>query len=119
MLKHVCSRTYICTAFFKASTLKGLFLSVVSIFRQEISGVAFWSNVSAAYPSVPTIGFGSVNGVPIGSPNNKHEPLLYSYGFYFAFERLNTVIQISSIDGFFFFSVALEIQSVLSITLTD
>lgn len=63
--------------------------------------------MSAAYPVLPS-SFGFVNGgVLIGSPSKKSELLLYSPGCYFAFERLKTVIQTSSIDGFVFFSLLL------------
>lgn len=56
--------------------------------------------MSAAYPVLP-ISFGFVNGVLIG-PSKKYGLLLYSPGFYCAFEKLKTVIQTSSVDGFFF-----------------
>lgn len=62
--------------------------------------------MSAVYPVLPS-SFGFVNGVLIGSPSKKCELLLYSPGCYFAFERLKTVIQTSSIDGFVFFSLLL------------
>lgn len=93
MPEHVCSLRYICTAFSKASTLEVPFLHTVSIFRYEMSVVAFWNTVSAAaLLLLPP--FWLCECAANWRPRKKCELLLYSCGFYF--KRLKTVTHISS-----------------------
>lgn len=99
MPNHVCSLRYICTAFFQAGTLKVPFLCTVSIFRYEMSVAAFWSNVSAAVLLLSPP-FWLCVWAANWQPSNKCELVLYSCGFYFAFKRLKTVTQLSSVGGF-------------------
>lgn len=100
MPEHICSLRYICTAFSKASTLEVPFLHTVSIFRYEMSVVAFWSIVSAAaLLLLPP--FWLCEWAANWQPRKKCELLLYSCGFYFYFKRLKTVTSISSLGVFF------------------